>query len=81
MQLAMDGETTGPVIIGALQTEHAAIGNHSIRDEVAEGLRSPAAGLVTGQKVWDAQVQGPKPLRSIVCSGLPSVRRKMQVCF
>ena len=49
MQLAMDGETIGPVIIAALQTEHAAIGNHSIRDEVAERLRSPAAGVVTGQ--------------------------------
>lgn len=49
MQLAMDDESIGPVIIAALQTKHAAIGNHSIRDQVAEGSRSPAAGVVTSQ--------------------------------
>lgn len=49
MQLAMDSEATGPVIIAALQTEHAPIDNHSIRDEVADGSRSPAAGVVTSQ--------------------------------
>ena len=49
MQLAMDGETIGPVIIAALQTEDAAIGSHSNRDQVADGLRSSAAGVVTSQ--------------------------------
>lgn len=82
MQLAMDGAP-----------DHGTCHNRSSSDRIC-GHRQPldsgpgrggfeisSSGSGDKPDGWDTQAQGPEPLRSIVCSGLPSVRRKMQVAF